>query len=110
MNIGSALSSADMSIVRNVTNFEQSIVGNILDFVRLWGSGLALIMLTYMSLAYFMADGALVPWGTEKKAYIKGDQLKNFAIGVIVFVAASNILYVVAGLADSWVGGFISSV
>jgi len=82
-------------------SIERSVFGNLLNIVRIVGTGLALIMLTYMSISYLTADGSMLPFGIQRKANIKGEQLKNFALGVIVFIGASNILYFVEQLVES---------
>ena len=84
---------ANEQVVENFVGIARNGVGNILNVIRIWGSGLALIMLTWMSIAYFTADGRGAPWAAQKQADIKGTQLKNFAIGVAVFIGASNIIY-----------------
>lgn len=66
--------------------------GNILGFIRVVGIGLALIMLAYMSISYFTADGRGMPMANEKRAHLKSDQLMNFAIGVAIFIGAGSIL------------------
>ena len=83
---------------------ERSFFGHILNILRVFGSGVAIIMLTIMSLQYFAADGRNAPFVAEKKALLKGEQLKNFAIGVIVFIGASNILYFVEQFVEQILG------
>lgn len=90
-----ALSSANNLVVEKVTGGTTYILGNVLNVIRIFGTGLALIMLTWMAISYFTADGRSFFGFAEKKAQIKGEQLKNFAIGVIVFIGASNILYLI---------------
>lgn len=50
------LSNANDQIVDNVIGVEQSIIGNILNVIRIAGTGIALVMLTWMSISYFTAD------------------------------------------------------
>lgn len=83
-------------VVEKFAGVERSIFGNVLNIIRIAGSGIALIMLTWMSISYFTANGRGMPFAAERQADIKGKQLSNFAIGVAVFVGASNILYYVA--------------
>ena len=45
---------ANDEIVGNFAEVGRSIVGNILNVIRLVGSGLAIIMLTYMSISYYI--------------------------------------------------------
>lgn len=94
--LNAKLSSANDQLIGNIVGVERSIIGNILNIIRIAGTGIALIMLTWMSISYFTADGRGTPWALEKKADIKGRQLVNFAIGAIIFIGASNILYFIA--------------
>jgi hypothetical protein len=87
--------STGSQVIENVVGIERSFIGRTLNMVRLVGSGLALIMITIMAIEYFTADGRGAPMVADKKAHIKGVQMKNFVIGLIVFVGASNILYFV---------------
>lgn len=86
----------DAFLEKYIIGPERSIFGNILNFIRVAGTGIALIMLTYMSISYFTADGRSMPGGLERKADIKGKQLTRFAIGAAVFIGASNILYFIS--------------
>ena len=88
-------------VIDNVVGFERSVFGNILNVVRIAGSGIALIMLTWMSLSYFTADGRGAPGAVERKADIKGHQLMNFAIGAAVFIGASNIIWFIANFIEA---------
>ncbi len=94
--LGGALSNANTQFVDKIVGYERSIIGNVLNVVRIFGTGIALIMLTWMSISYFTADGRSFRGAIERKAAIKGTQLVNFAIGVIIFIGASNILYFIA--------------
>ena len=100
------LSKADDGFVDNVVGATRFVFGNILNVIRIFGTGVALIMLTWMSISYFTADGRSFFGFAEKKAKIKGEQLKNFAIGAIVFIGASNILYFVTEFVISVVGAW----
>lgn len=84
---------ADDQVVMNVVNPVRFVIGNVLNIIRIGGTILALIMLAWMSIGYFTADGHSMPGSIERKADIKGKQLTNFAIGVAIFIGASNILY-----------------
>ena len=101
----SKITSNGQHFIDNIISKEQSIFGNILNVVRLVGTGIALIMLTVMSISYFAANGKGMPWAAEKQADIKGRQLANFAIGAAVFIGASNILVFIANLVESMVIG-----
>ena len=79
---------------------ERMVFGNILNIVRIVGSILAIIMLAIMSIGYFTSDGHSMPGSIERKADIKGRQLTNFAIGVAVFIGATNILYFIVRLVE----------
>ena len=92
------LENADPDAVNMVSEKLYWIFGNVLNIVRIFGTGIALIMLTWMAISYFTADGRSLFTLAERKANIKGKQLRNFAIGVIVFIGASNILYIVTNL------------
>lgn len=96
-NLSQQLNTANDNLIQTyVVSPGRSVFGNILNVVRIIGTGLALIMITWMSINYFTADGRGAPWAVERKADIKGRQIKNFAIGVIIFIGASNILYLIA--------------
>ena len=94
------LDNADDQLIQNVVSVERSFIGNILNIIRLVGTGIALVMLTAMSISYFTADGRGMPGSIERKADIKGKQLTNFAIGAVVFIGASNILVFVSDLVE----------
>lgn len=84
---------ANNEIVDTVAGTERAIVGNVLNIIRIFGSGMALVMLAWMSISYFAADGSSLPFAIERRANIKGQQLWKFAVGVAIFIGASNILY-----------------
>ena len=94
------LDNADDQLIQNVVSVERSVIGNILNIIRIFGTGVALVMLTIMSISYFTADGRGMPGSVERKADIKGRQLTNFAIGTVIFIGASNILVFVADLIE----------
>ena len=96
---------ANSQIVDNIIGKERSLIGNILNIVRIVGTGIALIMLAVMSISDFAANGRGMPFAAEKQADVKGRQLANFAIGVAVFIGASNILVFVADFVESVVKG-----
>lgn len=98
---------ADRQIVDNVVGVERSVIGNILNIVRLVGTGMALIMLTWMSLSYFLSDGKSFPFDPQRKADIKGSQLAHFAIGLAIFVGASNILYFIVTFIEDTMGAIV---
>ena len=77
------LSDADEQVVQNVTGPVTSVFGNVINVIRIVGVGLAMIMLTWMAISYFTADGRGFPLAAEKQARIKGGQLANFVIGLI---------------------------
>ena len=90
--------SVNDSVVDMVTHEERWLIGNVLNIIRIVGTGIALIMLTWMAFSYFLTDGKSFPGSIEKKADIKGHQLMNFAIGAAIFIGASNIIYWVSNL------------
>ncbi len=86
-------SNANDQWIENVIGVERSIIGNVLNVIRIAGTGIALIALTVMAINYFTADGRITKRSSEEMAKIKGTQLLNFAIGVGIFIGASNLLY-----------------
>lgn len=68
---------------------ERTFIGWILNWVRVLGTALSLIVLTYMALRYILADADGGPHG---KAELK-KQFVNYTIGVVVFIAAANLIY-----------------
>ncbi|MBR2290041.1 MAG: hypothetical protein IJ867_05500 [Clostridia bacterium] len=97
-------SSANDQVVDNFIHREQFWIGSILNVIRIFGTGVALIMLAVMSIQYFTADGRGMPGSVERKADIKSKQLRNFAIGVGIFIGASNILYFIANFIEDILG------
>lgn len=73
------------TVAQPIIAAERTVIGYVLNWVRIIGTGLALIMLTYMAIVYMNA-------APTRKEDIKG-RIGNFAIGAIVFIGASNILY-----------------
>lgn len=73
-------------VAANVIEAERTAIGYVLNWVRLIGTGLALIMLTYMAIRYMMARGP------QEKAELKKSLTKYF-IGAVVLVGATNIIY-----------------
>jgi len=92
--------SANTEFVENYVAPERMVIGNVLNIIRIVGSIIALIMLAIMSIGYFTSDGHSMPGSIERKADIKGRQLTNFAIGVAVFIGATNILYFIVRLVE----------
>lgn len=87
-----------MSVVSKFTGPFRAVFGNVLNFIRIVGTGLAMIMLTWMAISYFTADGRGFPGAAERQARVKGSQLTNFIIGLIIFIGASNIIVWVSDL------------
>lgn len=54
--LGGWQSKVNDNIVSNVVGVERSIIGNILNIIRIAGTGIGLIMITWMSISYFTAD------------------------------------------------------
>ena len=103
---GVDLSQANGQAVEAVSGALRSGIGNILNVLRIAGSGIALIMLAYMSISYFSANGSMHIFGVQKQADVKGRQLINFAIGVAIFIGASNILYFIVKFVGDVAGDF----
>ena len=93
---GAWLNKADSKVVQSFINPWRAIWGNALNIIRILGTGVALIAITWMAIQYFTADGRGAPFASERKALIKGTQLWNFTIGLVIFVGATNIIYILA--------------
>lgn len=79
-------------VAQNVIEAERTAIGFVLNWLRLIGTGMALIILTYMSLRYINA-------GPSRRGELKKN-LQNYAIGAIVFIGASNIIFYVEQLVE----------
>jgi hypothetical protein len=90
--------------VMNVVGVERYWIGMVLNAVRLFGTGVALIAITIMAITYFQANGRGGPFAAERTAEIKTEQLKNFTIGAIIFMGASNILYYISDFVIQLIG------
>ena len=86
------LDDANEVVVDQWTGVAKAGIGNILNVVRIVGVGLAMIMLTWMAISYFTADGRGFPGAAERQARIKGSQLTNFVIGLVIFFGAGGII------------------
>lgn len=64
---------------------ERTIIGWILNWVRIVGTALSIIMLTYMALRFFTSE-------PERRAEVKKN-LRGYVIGVVVFMVATNLIY-----------------
>ena len=95
---GGLLDDADENFVGNVTGKVTSVFGNFLNIVRIVGLGLAMIMLTWMAISYFTADGRGFPGAAEVQARIKGSQLTKFVIGLVIFFGAGSVVSWIAEL------------
>ena len=73
-------------VASNIIEAERTVIGFVLNWVRLIGTGLALIMLTYMSIRYMTAQGP------HEKAELKKSFI-NYLIGAVVLIGATNIIY-----------------
>lgn len=102
------ISSADDQIVSNWAGILRVVFGNILSFIRIIGTGTALIMLTWMSMNYFSANGKSAPWAAERTADVKGRQLMNFAVGALIFIGAGNIVWFIVQFLVQIIGEFVS--
>ena len=73
-------------VAGNIIEVERTIIGYVLNWVRLIGTGLALIILTYMAIKYMTAEGP------QEKAELKKASI-NYLIGAVVLIGATNIIY-----------------
>lgn len=94
--LSSWTSYANTEVVQNYVSFERWAIGNVLNVIRIFGIGVALIVLTAMSISYFSADGRSFPGAAERKADIKGHQLANVAVGIALFLGATSIMSFIA--------------
>lgn len=81
-------------VAKNIIEAERTAIGYVLNWVRLIGTGLALIMLTYMSIRYMTARGP------HEKAELK-KSLINYLIGAVVLIGATNIIYYTEQLVEA---------
>lgn len=77
----------------NVTGVAENIVGTAITVIRIVGTGMAIIMLTYVAIKYMTAAPS------EKADFKKS--ATAFVVGAIVLFAATNILAVIANFATS---------
>lgn len=77
----------------NIIEAERTVIGYVLNWVRLIGTGLALIMITYLAIRYMTAEGP------HQKAEIKKHSM-NFIIGAVILIGATNIIYYVEQLIE----------
>lgn len=75
----------EATVASGIISTERTVIGYILNWIRLIGTGMALVMLTFMALHYLNATPL-------KREEVK-KRLGNFAIGAVVFIGAGNILY-----------------
>ena len=73
------------NVSKTILEMERTGFGYVLNWVRIIGTGMALIMLTYMALRYINV-------GVDRKSEVK-KQLVSYTIGAVVLIGASNILY-----------------
>lgn len=82
---------ADVSIFDNLIEFERTGAGWVLNWLRIFGTAAALILLTIMAIRYMASDKP------DSKKQLK-ESLSHYVLGVIIFIGAVNILYYVAEL------------
>ncbi len=70
---------------QNIIEVERTWIGYVLNWIRLIGTGLAVIMLTYMALYYINV-------GPDKRAELR-QRFRGYVIGIVVFLGATNIIY-----------------
>lgn len=73
-------------VAYNIIEVERTAIGYVLNWIRLVGTALALIMLTIMAIRYMLANGP------GEKAELK-KRMVNYFIGAIVLIGATNIIY-----------------
>lgn len=91
---------ASANIPKILVETERSVIGHLLNWVRIIGTGIALIMLTYMSFRYFNT-------GPTGRGEIK-QRMTHFVIGAVAFIGASNILYYAEIIAEDLLKGVFS--
>lgn len=90
------------NVATAIVETERSVIGFILNLVRMIGTGVALIMITYMSLHYFSTK-------PTQRADVR-KRLGSFAIGAIVFIGASNIIYYVEAFVEQVLGDVFTKI
>jgi len=65
--------------------FERTIFGWILNWIRIIGTALSIIMLTYMALRYFTSEPV-------RRAEARKN-LPGYITGIVVFMVATNLIY-----------------
>lgn len=83
---------ANANTYGNIINTERTFIGYVLNWLRLIGTGLALIMLTYIGIRYITAD-------PPRRAELK-KSLVNYFIGAVLFIGATNIIYYLGQLVE----------
>lgn len=77
----------------NAIGFVRAGIGYALNWVRLIGTGLALIMMTYLALRYITS-------APEVKADLRKTSQAYF-LGATIFLCATNIIYILVKLVQS---------
>ena len=77
----------------NVTNVAQNVMGSAITVIRIVGTGISIIMLTYVAIKYMSAAP------TEKAEFKKS--ATAFVVGAIVLFATTNILGIIADFATT---------
>lgn len=80
-------------VAGNIIEAERTFIGYALNWIRLIGTGVALIMLTVMALRYMTANGP------GEKAQLK-KVFTNYFIGAVILIGATNIIYYVEQLVE----------
>ncbi len=83
----------DADTNKSVANTTQRIVGTIINVIRIVGTGIAIIMITYVAIKYMSAAPS------EKAEFKKS--ATAMIVGAIVLFATTNILSVIANFASS---------
>ena len=77
----------------NVGNKTQNVMGTLINVIRIVGTGVAIIMITYVAIKYMSA-------APDEKAEFK-KSATAFIVGAVVLFASTNILSIIADFATS---------
>lgn len=91
-NPGKAIKDAEnWNSTGNVVNSTKTIMGTAINVIRIVGTGIAIIMITYIAIKYMSA-------APNEKADFK-KSATGFIVGAVVLFAATNILTMIADFA-----------
>ncbi len=86
----------DADTTKGVTNTTQKVISTGINVIRVVGTGIAIIMLTYVAIKYMSAAPS------EKAEFKKS--ATAMIVGAIVLFAATNILKIIANFATANIG------